>query len=72
MSAGGAGLATTNSVTEFGLKITPAEREYYRYTGHSEEVERHGIHDLPRPDFSRLPECEPHEGQDPSAVDKNA
>jgi hypothetical protein len=26
-----------------GLKITPAMREYYRYTGISAEVERHGV-----------------------------
>jgi hypothetical protein len=26
----------------FGIKITAAQREYYRYTGVSEEVERRG------------------------------
>jgi hypothetical protein len=26
-----------------GLKITPAMREYYRYTGISAEVEKHGF-----------------------------
>jgi hypothetical protein len=29
-------------VKEIGLKITPAQREYYRYTGASAELERRG------------------------------
>ena len=32
-----------NTVETFGVKITSAQREYYRYTGVSAEVERHGI-----------------------------
>ena len=31
-----------NSVQTFGMKITAAQREYYRYTGVSEDVERRG------------------------------
>jgi hypothetical protein len=30
-----------NIVEKFGVKITSAQREYYRYTGISAEVERH-------------------------------
>jgi hypothetical protein len=30
------------SVGQFGMKITPAQREYYRYTGPSAELERQG------------------------------
>ena len=30
------------SISEFGLKITSATREYYRYTGESAEVEKRG------------------------------
>jgi len=29
-------------VGEIGLKITPAQREYFRYTGASAELERRG------------------------------
>ncbi len=36
-------LRRANLVRRFGLKITPAVREYYRYTGISAEVERHGF-----------------------------
>lgn len=35
-------LARANLLRKSGLKITPALREYYRYTGISAEVERHG------------------------------
>ena len=31
-----------NSVSEIGMKITAAQREYYRYTGVSAELERRG------------------------------
>jgi len=31
-----------NSTQTFGVKITAAQREYYRYTGVSEDVERRG------------------------------
>lgn len=31
------------SVEEIGMKITAAQREYYRYTGISEDVERRGM-----------------------------
>jgi hypothetical protein len=31
-----------NIEKNFGVKITSAQREYYRYTGISAEVERHG------------------------------
>ena len=41
-------------VERFGLKITSAQREYYRYTGVSAEVERHGIGSN-RHDFTRVP-----------------
>jgi hypothetical protein len=30
------------SVGKIGMKITPAQREYYRYTGPSAELERRG------------------------------
>ena len=30
------------AVGEIGLKITPAQREYFRYTGVSAELERRG------------------------------
>ncbi len=30
------------SIAQSGLKITPATREYYRYTGPSAELERRG------------------------------
>jgi len=30
------------SITQIGLKITAATREYYRYTGPSAELERRG------------------------------
>jgi len=45
----------TSSTQPFGLKVTSAQREYYRYTGISAEFGRYGVHSLPRPDFSRLP-----------------
>jgi len=50
---------------EVGLKITSAQREYYRYTGVSAEVERHG-HGSNRQDFSRLSNGEQREQQDRS------
>jgi hypothetical protein len=31
------------SVGEIGLKITAAQREYFRYTGASAELERRGV-----------------------------
>jgi hypothetical protein len=44
----------TDSVQKFGMKITNAQREYYRYTGVSADIERRGrgsnVHD-----FTRLP-----------------
>jgi len=39
-----------NSVKEIGLKITSAQREYYRYTGPSTELESSGA-GMSRPDF---------------------
>jgi hypothetical protein len=44
-----------NSSREFGLKISPAQREYYRYSEASAELQQRGVHSLPRPDFSRGP-----------------
>jgi hypothetical protein len=38
---------------KIGLKITSAEREYYRYTGVSAEAERRGV-GKNSPDFSRV------------------
>jgi hypothetical protein len=49
---------------EIGLKITAAQREYYRYPGVSAEVQRHGLHYLQRPDFTRLPRREQLEEQE--------
>jgi hypothetical protein len=46
-----------NTVESFGVKITSAQREYYRYTGVSAEVERHGMGSNPR-DFPRVPSDE--------------
>jgi hypothetical protein len=36
-------LARAHLLRRCGLKITPALREYYRYTGISAEVEQHGL-----------------------------
>ena len=36
-------LARANLLRKCGLKITPAIREYYRYTEISAEVEKHGV-----------------------------
>jgi len=36
-------LRRANLQRRLGLKITPALREYYRYTGISAEVEKHGL-----------------------------
>lgn len=36
-------LARANLLRKSGLKITPALREYYRYTGISAEAEKHGF-----------------------------
>jgi hypothetical protein len=40
-------------VGDFGVKITSAQREYYRYTGVSADIERHGTgsnwHEFARP-----------------------
>jgi hypothetical protein len=36
-------LRRANLLRTLGMKITPAMREYYRYTGISAEVERHGF-----------------------------
>ncbi len=36
-------LARADLLRKSGLKITPALREYYRYTGISAEVEKHGF-----------------------------
>ncbi|MFY9744418.1 MAG: hypothetical protein WA252_07280 [Candidatus Sulfotelmatobacter sp.] len=46
-----------NTVETFGVKITSAQREYYRYTGVSAEVERHGTGSNLR-DFVRIPRGE--------------
>jgi hypothetical protein len=51
---------------EIGLKITSAQREYYRYTGVSAEVQRRNIQYMPRPDFARLPRREQLEEEDRS------
>lgn len=48
-------MAGDTSTGASGLRISPAEREYYSYTGISEELERRGIHSMPRPDFTRPP-----------------
>ena len=45
----------TGSAQEVGLKITSAQREYYRYTEVSAEAQRHGFLRYPPPDFTRLP-----------------
>ena len=39
------------SVSEIGLKITAAQREYFRYTGASAELEQRGA-GTSRPDFA--------------------
>jgi len=36
-------LRRANLLRTLGMKITPAMREYYRYTGISAEVEKHGL-----------------------------
>ena len=43
-----------NSTRQFGMKITAAQREYYRYTGVSADVERRGRGSNSH-DFTRLP-----------------
>lgn len=46
-----------------GLKITLAQREYYRYTGVSAEAERRGVGTNSR-DFTRLGSRERQRGQE--------
>jgi hypothetical protein len=46
-----------NTVEKFGVKITSAQREYYRYTGVSADVERHRISSSLN-DFTPLPNNE--------------
>jgi len=43
-----------NATQKFGMKITAAQREYYRYTGVSEDVERRRRGSNSH-DFTRLP-----------------
>lgn len=50
-----------NAIRECGLKITSAQREYYRYTSVSAVVQRRGLRGSIRPDFSRLRSGEQHE-----------
>lgn len=50
-----------SAVHEFGVKITAAQREYYRYTNVSAEVQRRGLRGPSRPDFSRLSSSEQQE-----------
>jgi hypothetical protein len=51
-----------NTVEKFGVKITSRQREYYRYTDVSAEVERHGSGSR-TPDFERLPERDRHDSR---------
>jgi hypothetical protein len=44
------------SIQETGMKISRAQREYYRYTGVSAEAERKGTNFSKERDFSRLRE----------------
>ncbi len=53
----------TNFTHEFGLKISPAQREYYRYTGVSAEIERHGV-GTSRPELSWIRRGEQRGEQD--------
>jgi hypothetical protein len=53
-----------NLVEKFGVKITSAQREYYRYTGISAEVERHALGPLAS-DPARLPDKQKKK-QDPA------
>ena len=55
VSKGQAGTASPSRAPGIGLKITSAQRAYYRYTGVSAEVQRHGLRSVPRQDFTRLP-----------------
>jgi hypothetical protein len=48
-------MAGDRSARVSGLKVSLAQREYYRYTAVSAQFERQGIRSLPRPDFTRLP-----------------
>ena len=52
-----------NIIKNFGVKITSAQREYYRYTGISAEVERQGtgstFHDFARLSISERGERRP-------------
>jgi hypothetical protein len=56
-------LMSTKDFREVGLKITSAHREYYRYTGVSAEVQRHGFRGR-HPDFTRLSTREQGEQED--------
>jgi len=49
--------------SKFGMKITAAQREYYRYTGVSADVERSGRGSNPH-DFTRLPKDQQRAEQD--------
>jgi hypothetical protein len=53
-----------NIIEKFGVKITSAQREYYRYTGISAEVERHALGPLASGP-KRLPDKEKNK-QDPA------
>ncbi|MFI5103792.1 MAG: hypothetical protein ACHP79_02605 [Terriglobales bacterium] len=50
-----------SAIREFGVKITAAQREYYRYTNVSAEVQQRGLRGPSRPDFSRLRSIEQQE-----------
>lgn len=53
---------------DLGLKITPAQREYYRYTGPSADVERRGAGSS-RPEQARIRRANtPKEATVPSCI----
>jgi hypothetical protein len=60
-----AAFVRTNFTHEFGLKISPAQREYYRYTGVSAEIERHGV-GTSRPELSWIRRSQQRREQDRS------
>jgi hypothetical protein len=54
----------TKEWREIGLKITSSQREYYRYTDVSAEVQRHRLHTWPRLDFTRISAREQRQAED--------
>jgi hypothetical protein len=59
------------SVSEIGLKITSAQREYYRYTGASAETEQRGAGSS-RPDLAWVRRSKQKDGKGRSESEPDA